>query len=327
MHRAHFSACPLDAHRRPYRALPAARWACLATLLAALLLPAAAHAQNDKPVRVAVVQSFFRDVGKTQIKVVTLAIGGLMQQHTGLKADITIAADADAIGDGMDKNQIDLAMVQGYEFAWLQQEHSGLKPLLVAINQKPSGPVLLVAKAGGPVTQFTDLKGKRISLPRLSAAQCELFLQRQCAGAGCEPDKFLDKIVAHPSVEDGLDDVIRGKVEAAVVDSRMLECYVAVKPGAAALLKTVESTASFPSAVLIYRQGGLSAQAVDTIRNGMAKANQCPKSRGLMSLLSFTGFEPVPANYQKTLDTIRAAYPAPTAQTSAKAPSARTSKK
>lgn len=307
---------PIQVHRsvvdtvlrsQPRHAAPRPHWLALV----AVLLPAAAQAQENKPLRVAVVKSFFRDVADVNVKVMTLAIGGLLHQHTGLKAEVGTGTDADQLADQIDKGKLDLALVQGYEFAWLQQTHPKLKPLLVALNHKPYRPVLLVTRAGSTITSFADLKGKQVSLALRSVAQCHLFLHRHCVKCGHAPDKYFAKIVEHASVEEGLDAVAAGGIDAAIVDSLMLEFYAVVKPSVLPLLQTVEKSAPFPAAVVIYREGSLPVQTLDSFRTGMAKANTDPKSRALMTLLRFTGFESVPADYQKALDQIREAYPAP----------------
>src|SRR5437016_55153 len=83
---------------------------------------------------------------------------------------------------------------------------------------------------------------------RRSREHCRLFLERGCRACGAEPQGFFAKVVTPANVEDALDDVIRGKVQVAVVDGVSLECYEQVKSGCFARLKVLTRSAIFPAA-------------------------------------------------------------------------------
>jgi ABC-type phosphate/phosphonate transport system substrate-binding protein len=285
-----------------------------ALVLVGLLVPAAAQAQQPKVVEVGMVKSLFRGVADVKVKLMTVGFGHLMEQHTGLRAKVVTDADALELGERLEKGKLDLALFHGYEFAWAQQKYPRLKPLFLALNHKAYRPVHLVTRADSKITRVEDLKGKPVSLPRRSVAQCYLFADSLCDRAGsCTADKYFGEVIEHDNVETGLDDVVRGKVDAAIVDSLMLEFYGSVKPAVMPLLKTVEKSEPFPSAVVAYREGGLDQRTLDAFRDGMFKANKDLKSRALMTLWRMTAFAPVPGDYQKVVENIRQAYPAPAA--------------
>ena len=61
-----------------------------------------------------------------------------------------------------------------------------------------------------------DTKGLVVlPLPYRSREHCYLVLDRHCEKIGCTPGKFFAKVVKHGNVEDALDDVVRGEVDAA----------------------------------------------------------------------------------------------------------------
>jgi ABC-type phosphate/phosphonate transport system substrate-binding protein len=173
--------------------------------------------------------------------------------------------------------------------------------------------VHLVARDGSAITDFDSLKGKKVSLPYRSREHCHLFVERHCEKLNCTAEKFFAKVVKHNNVEDALDDVVRGEVDAVVVDSLSLDCYGTVKPGCMPLLKTIEKSDLFPAGVVAYREGALSEETLNAFRTGMLNANKNAKSRGLMALFKLTAFEGIPEDYQEALTTIRKAYPAPSA--------------
>jgi ABC-type phosphate/phosphonate transport system substrate-binding protein len=282
-------------------------------LLLGLLLPAGVQAQDSNVYNVGSVKSLFRDVAEDKTDELTMQFEKLMVKHTGLKGKVFTSADAFDLAVQLDKGKIDLGLLHGFEFAWVQDKYPKLKPLMIAVNQKPYFTVHLVVAAKGKIAEFKDLKDKEISLPMRSREHCHLYLERQCQKAGSTPEKFFSKINRPESIEDGLDDVIRGKVAAAIVDDLSLDSYFIVKEGTKPFLKTIDKTLPFPANVVIFRQGGLSQDILVTFRKGMLKANKDAESRGLLSLWKLTGFEPLPKNFQQALDNIRKAYPAPAA--------------
>ena len=181
--------------------------------------------------------------------------------------------------------------------------------LVIAINRQRNLHANIVVREDATFTSFANLKNKPISLPRRSREHCHLFLNKLCQEAGGTSATFFSQIVAHSNVEDALDDVLRGKVKAAVVDSVSMECYEQVKPGCYARLKVLKQSEVFPAAVIAYRQGSLDEATLKIFRDGMINANQNARGRDLLSLWKLTGFEAIPQDFQQTVDNIRRAYP------------------
>jgi ABC-type phosphate/phosphonate transport system substrate-binding protein len=282
----------------------------LALALTGLLAPAAVHAQESKVLKVGAVKTLFRDLTDTKVQELTAQFAELMHKHTGLSGAVHTSPDAFALADDMEKGKLELGLLQGFEFAWVQEKFPKLKPLMIAVNYKSTFTVHVVTRKDGKIANFADLKGKPVSLPLRSGGHSALVMDRLSAKAGTTPDKFFSKLLKHESIEDSLDDVVRATAYAAVVDSVMLEAYALVKPGAMALLKTIEKSEPFPAAAVVYREGTLPQKTLDTLRDGLLKANKDAKSKGMMALWRLTAFEPVPTNYQQSLDKIRTAYPA-----------------
>jgi ABC-type phosphate/phosphonate transport system substrate-binding protein len=283
-------------------------------VLAALLL-AAASVQADDPevVQIGMVKSIFRDVPTPVIKALTIPFGAMMRQLTGVNGQIVTSDNAYDLGDKLDKGQMQLGVFHGFEFAWAQERFPKLRPLMIAVNQQRYLAVHLVTRDGSAVERFEDLKGKRVSIPQRSREHCHLFIERHCEKQTCTAQKFFGKVVKHCNCEEALDDVVRGEVDAAIVDGLSLKCYGIVKPGCVPMLKTIAKTEHIPAAVIAYREGSLSEQLLTDFRDGMMNANKDPKSRGLMTLYKLSGFEDIPDDYQDALTAIRKAYPAPAA--------------
>ncbi len=281
----------------------------------ALLLPWAVAADDraETAMRIGLVTSLFRDVPAPLVEMAKQPFKTLMRDQTGLRGTLVVGGDALALGKQLDQNQVQLGVFHGIEFAWAQVKYPELRPLMVAVNRQRELYANVVVREDSTAAGFADLKGQKLSLPRRSREHCHLFLNRLASAAGGSPATFFSKIVQHANVEDALDDVLRGKVQAAVVDSVALECYEQVKPGCYARLKVLNKSEVFPAAVIVYRQGALDAATLRTFRDGMINANQTARGRDLMAIWKLTAFEPVPGNFQQTLDNIRRAYPNPEA--------------
>jgi ABC-type phosphate/phosphonate transport system substrate-binding protein len=246
----------------------------------------------------------------------------LMRSQTGLNGQLVACGDGCDLGQRLHEQQLDLGVFHGFEFAWAQQKYPELRPLVIAINKHRHLTASLVVRSDCDATSLADLKGKVAALPRHSREHCRLFLERHCQECGAEPHRFFAKVVTPANVEVALDDVIRGKVQAAIVDGVSLECYEQVKSGCFARLKILKQSAIFPAAVIAYRQGALDEALLTRFREGMVSASQNERGRDLMSMWKLTAFEEVPADYSQTLANIIRAYPyeaTPVSTTSAKA--------
>ncbi len=70
-------------------------------------------------------------------------------------------------------------------------------------------------------------------------------------------------------MESALDDVVRGKYPAALVDTSGLEFYKDLKPGVFARLKVLVQSEVFPPVVIVYHKGALNDATLARIRNGL----------------------------------------------------------
>src|SRR5437660_295764 len=68
---------------------------------------------------------------------------------------------------------------------------------------------------------------------------CKAFLRSQCLPDSATAKSFYRKVVRSADVEEALDDVVDGKVQAALVDGLAWESYRRAKPGAAKRLRVL----------------------------------------------------------------------------------------
>jgi ABC-type phosphate/phosphonate transport system substrate-binding protein len=280
--------------------------------LAGLALSVPSLGQTGDPpgmVRIGLVRTLFRDLPEPMVQLMMEPFSTLMRSQTGLTGQVIACGHAHDLGGRLHDGTMDLGVFHGFEFAWAQQKHPDLRALVIAINKHRQLRANLVVRNDSEATTFADLKGKIVALPKHSREHCRLFLERGSRQCGAEPRAFFAKVITPANVEDALDDVVRGKVQAAVVDGVSLECYQQVKSGCFARLKVLKQSEVFPAAVIAYREGALDAATLTRFRDGMIGANQNPRGRDLMAMWKLTAFEDVPADFAQTLANIARAYP------------------
>jgi len=168
-----------------------------------------------------------------------------------------------------------------------------------------------VVRKDQDMADMGDLRGKVLALAKRTKQHCRLFLERRCLAGGEQAQRFFAQVTKPASVEEALDDVVNGEVQATVVDSGSLEWYRERKPGCYARLKTLQESEPFPAGVVAYRPGALDEAVAHRFRDGMISAHQSERARNLLKLCQITGFAAVPDDYDKLLADIAKLYPPP----------------
>jgi ABC-type phosphate/phosphonate transport system substrate-binding protein len=236
-----------------------------------------------------------------------------MQAATGQPSEIVKPMAAGTLADRLLKDDLQLAAFQGVEFAWEQQKHAALRPLLIAVNQTRDRQAHLVVRKDSPAQGWLDLRGLTLGVPRRSREHCHLFVGRHCHECGATALQFFSRITRPATIEDALDDVVDGDVTAAVVDGVGLKAYEQRKPGRATRLRRLCASEKFPDTVIAYHAGALSPETLERCRAGLLRANKTQRGRLLLSLWMLTHFEELPKDFDKRLAEIRRVYPEPEA--------------
>ncbi|MGH9676151.1 MAG: phosphate/phosphite/phosphonate ABC transporter substrate-binding protein [Candidatus Acidiferrum sp.] len=291
-----------------------------ASLAAAQRLPAHGdEARNSGLVRVGLVGTLFRNTPEALIQIMVRPFKSLLESQTGMAGQVISGGNAENLGKLLKDDQVQLGVFHGLEFAWARLKTPGLKPLLIAVNEKPYLRANLVVRKDSSALAVADLFGKKIALPASSREHCRVWFERRCAKAGASPEKSYKEIATPADAEDALDAVFSGTVAAAVVDSVEMRDYARNKSGRFARLKTLLESEAFPCAVVAYVPGTLAEAQLERFRLGMIAARTNPKGQKLLDLCRITRFEIVPADYEQMLADIVKAYPPVVAKQDAKA--------
>jgi ABC-type phosphate/phosphonate transport system substrate-binding protein len=288
--------------------------AALVAALAALFHKNRAAAEEDaqpKEIKIGLVSSLFPDTPQSLIQLLTKPLKTLMESQTGMSGTLIVGGDAASLAKQLKDDEFQLAVFHGVEFAWVRQKYPNLKPLVIAVKGQRILHAHLLVNQNSKITSFADLKGKTVAFPRKSREHCQVFLERRCQGCGQCYKQFFGKVTTPSDSEDGIDDVVDGVVEAAIIDSVALDRYQGDKPERFARLKSVVKSEPFPAAVLAYNPGVLSEDALKRFHDGLLNANKNPKGKQLLSFCRINCFEDIPENYDEMLTNIAKAYPPP----------------
>ncbi|MBY0523877.1 MAG: phosphate/phosphite/phosphonate ABC transporter substrate-binding protein [Gemmataceae bacterium] len=280
-------------------------------VLCSLLLAAPADGQplDQKVLRIGTSSTLTADATGAKEKAASASLRAFIKEETGLENEIVPVKDWRELSEKIEKGKLQLGVLAGYEFAWAQEEHNKLKPLALAVNVHRYPVAYVVTRKDGKAMKLNDLQGQGIAVPGSEQPFVRLFLEREAKLAGKKMDTFYAKITNPPNIEDALDDVVDGTIQAAAVDRAALDSYKRRKPGRFAQLKEVAHSPPFPPTVAAYQDGSLDQKTLAQFRSGLVNANRKEKGQMLLTMFKLTAFEPVPKDFDRVLAETRKAFP------------------
>jgi ABC-type phosphate/phosphonate transport system substrate-binding protein len=286
--------------------------------LAALFLSAGAltRAQEPKPdvLRIGTSGGLTgqAQAGKETAGMATLK--SYIKDETGLNNEIIKLKSWQELVDQLGQKKLQLGVFEGYEFAWAQEKSADLKPLAVAVNVHVYPVVYVVAQRNDSASNFAGLKGHSLAVPSGLPGCVRLFVDHQSEAGGQKADAFFSKISTPDNVEDALDDLVDGKVQAVAADRAALEAYRRRKPGRFKQLKEVAQSKPFPPPVVVYHNSVLDDATLRRFKDGLLGASKKERGQTLLTMFHLTGFETPPADFDRVLSDTRKDYPPPGAK-------------
>ena len=236
---------------------------------------------------------------------------GFIKEETGYKNEILREKDWHDLASKLKKGNLQVGVFQGYEFAWAVEKYPTLKPLMLAINVYRYPIVYVVVRKNAAAKDFAGLKGQSIAIPSTGQGYLRLFVDRECAAQGKKAEAFFAKVQTPENLEDALDDVVDGTVQAVVADRAALEAYKRRKPGRFKQLKEVAKSPPLPPTVIAYNDATLDEPTLKRFRDGLLNAGKTDKGETMLTFFRLSGFETVPADFGKVLARSRESFPPP----------------
>jgi len=263
------------------------------------------------PVHIGIAVSLFDDVSEKTVTEMSKSFNDLVKDLTGMNGKVHTKDDAFTIAKKMEKKTYHLGVFHGYEYAWVKQKHPDFKALMLAVYYDKTLQAYIVVDKDSGIKDLAGLKGKEFAITSGIKGHARLFLERQLAKMGSDTKSFFKKTTKPDDIESALDDVAGKTVQGAVVDAVSLKTYERIKPGVFKRLVKIKDSETFPSTVVVYREGVLSKETLDKFREGMLKAETTASGREQMRVFKITGFDNVPADFEKLVAATLKAYPPP----------------
>jgi ABC-type phosphate/phosphonate transport system substrate-binding protein len=269
--------------------------------------PRAKAADPPKSIRIGLPENMFTGVAKEVVQVASQPFQSMFEKQTGVKGQVEVAKDSAEITDKLRSGKLDIALYNGFEYAWVKQ-HPELVPLVVAAPNTALKACLVVhadSKAEGPAS----LKGECVVVPGSTKPFCRLYLDRmktKLPDGCCCPARIECR-----TMEEALDSVVRGKCDAVLVDAASLAAYQNNRPGVGKQLKVLAESDPFPPAVVVYRKDVFDAKTADKVRDGLLRGMTSPQGKLLAGLWRLKGFDKATPEYQTELDRCLKSYPPP----------------
>lgn len=224
-----------------------------------------------------------------------------MTAQTGFEGDVLVIDTVDEVRKQLRAGEVQVAVFTGFEFAWGRAKNPDLRPLVVSAPDPDALKVVLVVAADSPVKDLNALKGRKFALPSDTSADAIQYLTRKVEAAGSTMSAMFGAPVATTSIEDGLDDVVDGKADAALVDRAALRAFERRKPSRAAKLKPLLESAPLPPCVLAVCAGKLDDEAANKVKTGLTTAHQSEAGTRLLRQLRIQRFDAPSSDFDKLI--------------------------
>jgi ABC-type phosphate/phosphonate transport system substrate-binding protein len=241
------------------------------------------------------------------------SLQSFIKDETSFANEIIREKDWQELAEKMAKGELHLGVFKGYEYAWAQEKHPELKPLALAnTGSRPDRPyieVYVVTRRDNPAKDFAGLQGQSLALPNTGQPEPRLFVARQCQAQGKTLNAFFAKVTSPNDVEEALDNVVDGVVQAAVADRTSLEAYKGRKPGRFKTLHQVAHSEPLPPPVVAYYNQVLDQATLKRFQQGLLNASKSDRGQTLLTLFRLTDFAKVPGDFDQVLAETRKTYP------------------
>ncbi len=261
-------------------------------------------------IKVGIMNGMFKGIPEPLIKAGGHQFSSLFQKFTGLPGGVEGEEEYADLAKKLKDNQIQLGVVHGFEWSWISKQHPQLAALVVAVPSKlPQSCIVVNVK--NEAVGLVGLKGAKVEIPFNMKAHGFLYIEK--LHKSCPPGSFTPTTPEELGPDEALDELVKGKTVAALVDQSTLQGYQKNNPGKSMKLKVLASSEVFPPTVIIYNaaKGGLDEQAISKIRTGMLNASKDAQGKAFLFLWNLKGFEEPSPAFAKLVEDCVKAYPPP----------------
>lgn len=268
-------------------------------------------AEKAKSMKIGMVKTIFKDTPDSLLSLLMKPFRTVMEAQTGFAGDLVMIPNHGKLSKQLLDGEASVGVYHGFEFAWAKLRHPELEPMMLAVNSKAPLVAYLVVSNESGFKGVSDLKGKKLAMPRGNREHCRLFFENRILPANAKAADYFGKVQQNMDVEDAFDSLGDGDFHAVLADSSAWESYRTQKPGRADKLVTLMVSESFVPAVIGYYPKKLDREVLEGFRNGMLSASTNPSSKRMLEFVKITSFETIPSNFSEQLNESVKNYPAP----------------
>jgi ABC-type phosphate/phosphonate transport system substrate-binding protein len=264
----------------------------------------------SKPgVRIAMPDTLFPDMSNAARLIGGKAYQNLLGARAGVPVEVVHLPDAATMAEQLDQGKLQLGVFQGFEFAWAKEKCADLRPLVVAVPHCEIRVCLLV-RADSKMASVADLDGKKVGIPAGTRDYARMYLEKLRAAEATAAEIDFE-LVKPDDADEALEDVIDGKLSAAVVTEASRSSFQDNKPGRYRRLKLLARSPTWPLAVIAYKKGLVDTNVLNSCAAGFTGAEGDIHFAVPLRVMQLKGFAAVPRDYSEQLAEILRAYPAP----------------
>lgn len=276
-----------------------------------MIVHTAEAAEPTAPVtelKIGLPQPMFKDVPKAMVNAAAQPLQRMIQEKSGLVGAVKILPDYRTLADEIAAGKIDIGVFHGFEYAWVKDKPD-LIPLVATVPACGKVQACLVVHVDSKVKEAKELKGACVLVPTMTKAHCHMYLERlrdKIPAGDCCPAKS-----GPLSPQETLVEVACERADACLVDISALLNLQREAPAAYKNLRVLSQSELLPSAVVVYRKGGIDPKIVKKIQDGLIDCVNTPMGKLFAMFWQLKGFEVVTPAYHAQVANSLKVYPEP----------------
>lgn len=261
-------------------------------------------ARKEDPVKVALLESVFTGQDRTKVLDQIKPFSDIIQKDTATQATFDVMSYSQMESE-FKAGKVQLVILTGLEYAWMQNQVKEAKALLVASIDPGATKTVVVTKQDDVAKDIKDLLTASVAVPDRVPYLTHFYIKQQMN----QPMEKAFKLTKSGNVDETLEDLLDGKARAAIVTAAGIEVFKERKPGRAKKLKVVHESPEFPQATVMYHEKHAEKGALEKFRNALLKSTEKPEGARVLTLFKLKGFEAVPENFDKLVSDTAKAFP------------------
>ncbi|HZV64207.1 MAG TPA: putative selenate ABC transporter substrate-binding protein [Telluria sp.] len=279
---------------------PSALFRPLASLLAAGLLFASAHAPAQNTPGVLRV-SAIPDEAPTELQRKFKPLGDYLGKATGLKVEFTPVTDYAASVEGLINKKIDMVWFGGFTFVQANVRSKGqITPLVQRAEDEKFRSVFITTSKD--INKLEDLKGKTLSFGAESSTSGHLMPRAFLLAAHVNPDTDLKRVAFSGAHDATVAAVAGGKVDAGALNISVWEKLVADKKVDPAVVRVFYTTPGFYDYNWSVRSDMTPALKTKLSDAFLALDKTTPEGKEILELQRASKFIPTKAENYKQIE-------------------------